>query len=219
MLRFIFSTTIALFFLSIMNSACKDRNCPDILKYQIPYSATPVRDTFHIGDTIRIEMNFNDHLTDLNGGIENTFPNFDFQLQLLSDRFDIDPPESKAVSFMDVFPMAGEVIPRALPSSGVSYYDVLPVYKDGFYHFECQVVLKQPGSFTFTLSPYVDDMIAPFKVNGNCDDLPLRITSKVNDGDPVKNNYHLLKSSPIPVYRNMTLERFGQSGFCFVVKS
>ena len=178
-----------------------------------------MKDTFRIGDTIQIDMSFSDRLTDLNGGVENTFSNFDFQLKIASDRFDIDPPESKAVEVMDVFPTVGQVIARSLPSSGVSYYEVLPVYRDNYYVFKCAMVLKQEGSFTFNLSPYTDDMIAPFKVKGNCDDLPLRIISKVNDGDPVKNNYHLLKSSPVPPYRDMTLERFGQSGFCFIVKS
>ena len=214
MLRFIALAAISL----LLIVSCKDKNCPNNLKYQIPYTAAPIQDTFQIADTILIEMNFSDQLTDLNGSVENTFRNFDFKIQLQCDRFDIDPPQGKAVSFMDVFPTVGEVIPRGLPSSGISYFEVLPIYEAEHYRFKAAVVLKQQGTFWFAISPYTDEMLAPFEIKGNCDHIPLHFTNKVNDGDPTANNYHLLKSSPVDAYRNITLERFGVGGFCFVVR-
>jgi len=214
MLRFIALAAISL----LLIVSCKDKNCPNNLKYQIPYTAAPIQDTFELGDTIWMEVDFHEKLTDLNGGVENTFHNFDFKLEVQCDRFDIDPPQGRAVSFMDIFPIVGQVVPRGLPSSEVSYLEVLPIYQDNYYRFKGAVVLKQQGTFVYTLTPYTDEMIEPFKITGNCDNIPLYITSKVNDGDPTANNYYLLKSSPVDVYRNMTIERFGQSGFCFVVR-
>jgi len=199
-------------------TSCKDKNCPDFLQYQIPYTTAPIQDTFQIGDTIWIEMNFADTLTDLNGNVSNTFSNYNFKLELQCDRFDIDPPQGKAVSFMDAFPSEGEVVARSLPTSGISYYEVLPVYEDRVYRFKSAFVLKQQGTFFCTVIPNTDDGIEPFEITGNCDHLSVGINSKVNNGNPTENNYHLLQSSPVPVYRDMTLERFGQGAFCFVVK-
>ena len=218
MLRYLALLAASLLLLCFSCGSCKDKNCPDFLQYQIPYTAAPIQDTFQIGDTIWMEMDFADTLTDLNGGIPNTFSNFNFKLELQCGRFDIDPPQGKAVSFMDAIPSAGEVASRVLPISDISYFEVLPVYTDRTYRFKSAFVLKQQGTFFCTITPNTDNRIEPFEITGNCDHLPLYINSKVNDGDPTENNYHLLKSSPVPVYRDMTLERFGQGTFCFVVK-
>lgn len=211
-----FTALVASFML--LCASCKDRNCPDYLLYQVPYTAVFAQDTLQIGDTIWMEMSFADTLTDLNGSIPNTFSNFDFKLELQCGRFDIDPPQGKAVSFMDAVPSVGELVAQVLPISGVSYFEVLPVYEDRMYRFKSAFVLKQQGTFLCTIVPNADNRLEPYKITGNCDHLSLNINSKINDGDPAENNYHLLKSSPVPAYRDMTLERFGQGAFCFVVK-
>ena len=213
MLRFITLAAASLLF----TASCKDKDCPDYLQYQIPYTATPVQDTFQIGDTIWMEMNFADQLTDLRGGIQNTFSDFDFRIELQCDRIDINPPQAEAVSFMDVFPTVGEALPRGLSSPGVSYFEILLDYKEHKYVFRSAVVLNKQGSFLCGLNPS-SSRINPFELDGNCTHLPLKINSKVNSGDPIANNYHLLKYSPVDAYRNMTMEGFGQNTFCFVVR-
>ena len=189
-----------------------------LLRNQVPYTASPIIDTFQLGDTIWIEMDFSDHLTDLHGGITNTFSNFNFKLRFECDRFDINSPQGKAVSFMDAFPSVGEVVSIVLPISDVSYFEILPLYEAHMYRFKSAFVLKQQGSFLCGITPLSDDLAEPFKISGKCDDLPLYVISKVNNGDSMENNYHLLKSSKVPVYRDVTLERFGEGLFCFVVK-
>ncbi len=198
--------------LAVFCSSCKDKNCPDYLQYQIPYTATLPQDTFQIGDTIWMEMNFADQLTDVRGNIQNTFKNFDFRLELQCDKMDIDPPQAKAVSYMDAIAIAGEIVPQ-----GISYYDIIPLYQGNRYIFKIAVVLKEQGMFVCAINPFSSNA-NPFELNGNCNHSPLNISSKVNGGDPIANNYHLLKNSPVEVYRNMTLEEFGQNSFCFVVK-
>ena len=68
-------------------SCCSDENkgCPDYLQYQVPYTASPIKDTFQLGDTIWIEMDFSDHLTDLHGGITNTFSNKSSEVPVYRD--------------------------------------------------------------------------------------------------------------------------------------
>jgi hypothetical protein len=212
------ATAVVIMLTASFCSSCKDKNCPDYLQYQIPYTAAPVQDTFQLGDTIWMEMDFADTPTDLNGSVSNTFTNYNFKLELQCGRFDIDPPQGKAVSFMDAVPSVGEVETRVLPTSEISYFEVLPEYKDYRYRFRSAFILKQSGTFFCTIIPNADNRTDPYKITGNCDHLPVSINSKVNNGDPAENNYHLLKSSPVPVYRDMTLERFGQGAFCFVVK-
>lgn len=215
--------SLTFYFLSVFWSvllslnACKDKNCPPYLVYQLPYTLTPARDTFQLGDTIWIEMDFPDVLTDREGGIENTFADYDFRLELVCERFDIDPPQSKAVSFFDALAVTGTAEAMGLSQSGISYYQLSPIYSDHRYRFKAALMLKQTGVFLLAVSPFQTDL-NPFKLNGACDHVRLYIGNWVNNGTAEGNNYHLLQSSPVDVYKNMTIEQFGNGGYCFVVQ-
>lgn len=185
--------------------------------YQVPYTVSPIRDTFNVGDTIWIEMNFGEVLTDINADIPNTFTNFDFKLEIQCERFDTTPPQGKTVDFLEAVVLLGEVIPRALPGAGVSYYEALPVYADQAYHFKGAFVLQQKGAFFCGIFPS-PPLSKPFEIRGQCNSSALSIESKVNNGDLTENNYYMLTSSPEPAYYNMTPTRFGQGAFCFVVR-
>lgn len=196
---------------------CKDKNCPGTMIYQVPYTVSPIQDTFSVGDTIWMEMNFREGLTDISADIPNTFSNFDFKLEIQCERFDTSPPQGKTIDFLKAIVLAGEVVSRTLPGAGVSYYEALPVYKDQAYRFRSAFVLQQKGAFFCGIFPN-PPLGAPFEIKGQCNSSALSIESKVNHGDLTENNYQMLKFSPEPAYYNMTPTRFGQGAFCFVVR-
>jgi len=185
--------------------------------YQVPYKVSPIQDTFSVGDTIWMEMDFNETLTDINADIPNTFSNFDFKLELQCGRFDKNPTQGKTIDFLDAIVLLGEVVPRALPGAGVSYYEVLPAYTSQAYRFKSAFVLQQKGAFFCGIFPN-PPLGEPFEIRGQCNSSALSIESKVNNGDLTENNYQMLTSSPEPAYSNMTPTRFGQGAFCFVVR-
>jgi hypothetical protein len=71
---------IATFILALVTSctSCKDKNCPDYLLYRLPAALYPQKDTFNIGDTLWVDMNFHEDIVDEIGSIKNTFNNYDF---------------------------------------------------------------------------------------------------------------------------------------------
>ena len=75
MLRYFNLLIASLFVLYSSCGSCKDEHCPDELFYRVPYSLSPMKDTFMVGDTIFMEMNFNEKLIDERGGVETSSGN------------------------------------------------------------------------------------------------------------------------------------------------
>ena len=214
----IFLLFLSSFFIPLLFcNGCKEQNCPPSLLYLLPYTISPVQDTFQLGDTIWIEMNFGDVLTDSNGNIQNTFSDYDFRLELVCGRFDIDPPQSTAVSFFDTQDFIGTSEPVGLPQSGVSYYKMFPKYQERFYRLKTALILKETGSFLLSVTPF-QWRGEPFKIVGVCDQISVKIWGKANNGNPEENNFYLLQSSPVEVYRNIHAADGHASGYCYIVQ-
>ena len=169
------------------NLHCKDRNCPDYLRYDLPVSLTPQIDTFQLGDILSLAIHFPKELIDERGGIANTFENFDFRFEIRSTRFDV--PEENTSQMFDLVSEAGSDTVLAFNS-----FDVLrfkPLY-DGFsYTYRGSLVLKKAGTFVIYIGCYNDDRFDPLEINGACDHLPLYIHCITNNGE--NNNIELVK--------------------------
>ncbi len=196
---------------------CKDKNCPDALFYQVPYTLTPAQDTFNLGDTIWIEMDFPEEMTDVNGGIKNTFRNYDFRIELGCERIDVNPGQAKTVDFLRFHEVLGRDSIINLPGAGVSGYRIFPIFQNGSYRFKCGLITEKKGFFTFGVTPvWFDENEERFHINGQCDNIPLDIGSKLIGAE---GNFHMLKYSAEPVYPNFPKDRFeNYGGYCFVVQ-
>ncbi len=203
--------------LTLSLPGCKDKNCPDNLLYLVPYSLSPTIDTFNIGDTIWVSINFDDVLTDVNGGIQNTFTDYDFRLKLQCDKIDVDPPEAHMSDYFYCIPVTGHIDTTILPQSSVSEFDIYPVYSNRNYQFRAALITRLKGIYLMALNPYGTNN-NPFKIQGECDSRSVNIDSKRNDGKPESGNYYLLKYSPSQVYFNFPVERFTPGLYAFVVK-
>lgn len=199
-------------------TGCKDKGCPDYLLYKIPLTLTPACDTFQLGDTIWIKLDFDHTLIDMNGGIANTFSNYDFRLEWQGDKISVTPLDAHAVAYFLPVHVLGATEPVGLPSSGVSFYKVFPEYDGQFYRFECGFVLRDTGTFVVALHPYKPVSGYDRQEGWDCPRTSFVLDTRINSGDPDENNFHLLKTSPEPVYQNMTRERFGTGAFAFVVE-
>lgn len=203
-------------FISSFCTSCKDKNCPDHLFYRIPYSLSPIKDTFNVGDTLRLEMNFRDELIDEIGNVKNIFLDYDFRIELQCGRIDSDPPLSNTSDCIDIRTIVGRDSSVLLPQSGVSFYKIIPEYSNKTYTFKCELVLKEKGLLYFGIVPF-NTNADPFEISGECDHLPITIGSKLDN--EAENNYHMLQWAANPVYHTFDEKRFSDyGGYCFVVK-
>lgn len=212
----IFSFLTSSFFV-LVYSSCKDKNCPDFLFYQVPYTLTPAKDTFNLGDTLWVEMDFPEEMTDVNGGIKNVFHNYDFRIELACDKMDIDPPMAKTTDYLRFHKVIGQSTVVNLPGAGVSGYKILPVFQDDRYRFKCGLITQKKGLFFIGLTPVdPDENGNDFQIDGQCDHTSLSIGTKLVGAE---GNFHLLQYGLNSAYRILPKDRFEMFGsYCFVVK-
>ncbi len=201
----------------ITSSSSCNKGCPDRLFYRIPYEVYPMRDTFAVGDTLWVELNFSKDMTDEIGNIKNSFPNFDFQINAGCERIDIDPPLAHTLDFLSIHTLIGSDSSANLPVSGVSYYRLVPVYSLENYTFKCFFIVKEKGLFSFGLGSTASTEENPLQFNGVCDNIPIQFGSHLaNDSE---NNYHILQWATNPAYHRIDAQRFRDyGGYCFVVR-
>lgn len=210
-----FFAAICIFWASSCTS-CKDKNCPDYLFYRIPYSLHPMKDTFTVGDTLWLTMDFSEELIDERGNIKNTFQNYDFRMGIGCERIDIDPPLAHTLDYLRIFTLIGTDSSIFLPSSGVSLFTFVPDYTDKKYVFKCALVIQEKGLFYFGAGPS-EGLGEAFTIDGECENMPLEIGSKLVD--EANNNFYMLQWASNSAYHSLSLDRFrNYGGYCFVVK-
>ena len=195
----------------------KDKNCPDYLLYRLPATLYPANDTFNIGDTIWLEMNFNQDMLDDMGNVENSFVDYDFNMSFQCARIDTDPPIPKTVDFFKLYSFIGKDSALILGNSGISEYKIFPAIMTKGYQLKFAAIPKQKGLFMFGIGP-VERYGMPFLVKDNCTNVTVQIGVKLNN-DNDDNNFHLLQFAAHSSYRNITKENFQKMGsYCIVVK-
>ena len=184
--NFFLAATLLLGAIGAANLRCKDRNCPDHLEYHLPVSLTPQIDTFQLGDTLSLAINFPQELVDKQGGIANTFENFDFRFEISGYRYDVQ--EENTSQMFDLISEAGSDTVLAFNS-----FDILrftPLYDGSQYTYRGSLVLKKTGTFVIYISCYNDDTSDPLEIIGKCDHVPLYIYCMTNNGE--NNNVELV---------------------------
>ena len=176
-----------------------------------------MKDTFTVGDTILLELNFNKDMADEIGGIKNSFPNFDFQINAGCERIDIDPPLAHTLDYLSIHTSIGSDSSASLPVSGVSFYRLVPLYSSEKYVFKCTFTVREKGVFSFGLGSTASTRENPLQFEGVCDNVPIEFGSHLaNDSE---NNYHMLQWAANPAYHRIDAKRFSDyGGYCFVVK-
>lgn len=192
-----------------------NKDCPDYLFYKVPYSISPMKDTFNVGDSIWVNLDFKEELTDENGGVTNVFRNYDFRFRVSSDKMDIDPPLAQTANFFDLHSITGSDSLISLPISNISVFSISTVELVGIYKYQGVFILKEKGLFWFGLGTTSDT--GKFGISGNCSKVPVYIGSRVTNES--ENNYHMLQWAANSAYHNIDAKRFSDyGGYCFVVE-
>ncbi|MCA0236705.1 MAG: hypothetical protein LCH81_10005 [Bacteroidetes bacterium] len=198
-------------FLFASGLSCKDKNCPNSLVYHLPVTVTPLSDTFNIGDSLYVDIDFPEELMDINGEIGNTFENFDFKLFISTARYDV--PHQYSSQAFDLYTVEGS--DTLVEFSSSNEYALTLKYKESKYKYTGYIILKEPGVFAVYFASYYESFTDPLTIRGNCDHLSVHLYCETNDGQ--NNNVELVS----PYNGNSTFweNQFKKGGgYAFVVR-
>ncbi len=175
--------------------SCKNDDCPTGLKFRTPYSVYPMLDTFSVGDTLWVEMNFPTELTDEANTLTAQFDNYDFNFELGCNQIDIDPIYGYATEIVDFQSLLGKGESNIYGSFSV--YGITPTFENGYYKFKSILILKNSGLFALALDPFNDPYEAFNVPNTEC---KAQIWGVLTNTD--QNNYFMLKYASSLAYSN-----------------
>lgn len=190
---------------------CKDKNCPDHLEYNINVSLSPQKDTFNMGDTLWLSISIPQELADVQGGIKNTFENFDFKLRIVGYRYDEFHEFSTRI--FNVISQVGA--DTAYQFSFFDEYALETVFNGFEYNYKAFLILKESGVFAIYCGTRYNQNTNPVEISGACDRFPIYLYCITNNGE--NNNVELV--SPYNGNSSFWEEQFRLGGgFAFVVR-
>ncbi len=206
------SLPIWAFIFCILHFSCRDKNCPGVLEYHLPVSIAPLQDTFDIGDTLFLAINFPKKMIDKQAEIENVFENYDFRIEVSGSRYDIR--HSVVSHIIDLTSQVGK--DSLLSYSSFDIFRLNPNFDGNEYHYNGLLILQESGVFALSIYCFSDNRINPFEITGNCDHLNVHFYCDTNEG--MDNNVELVKPYFVGNPDNWDNDFKKNGGFAFVVR-
>lgn len=122
-------------------------------EFEIPFTISPAKDTFAIGDTITIESNFGDSLFSHLSKKYYQIGDFDFLISIYFDDLKTNP--LIGTTAYDVFPITG--ISREDPSSFGKQFFMKHEYKDAKHRYKVKIVMREKGYYNFAPGSFISD--------------------------------------------------------------
>jgi hypothetical protein len=180
-----------------LNSSCEPKD--DIylsLDYEIPVDIYPATDTYRVGDTLTIKIQFNKYLTDRSGEYSTVFENFDFQGEVgfleLSNKNLTYGSQPGAFGKVNIQNKIGS-IEVGSDTGALLNYD----YDGENYTLVSKFILNRKGMFSLVFytsnSVYNTDFKSKLNIEGKIANIK-EIYYKVNDGK-VNNNYLIFENT------------------------
>lgn len=167
------------------------------LKFEIPITFANINDTIPIGKGISISSDLNYLLEDLNSNEElNTK---DILIDLSLTIFKINEENHEYVpEEIEILEKEGEIeifsYSSELVETGIGYsYNIFYADNLDYRHFEFEIKFAEAGLYCMIFNSFYlkyDPMIIP-----NCNENLRRNDIRLNNGDIVENNYHLILNS------------------------
>jgi hypothetical protein len=117
------------------------------MRFQVPLSTTPIKDTINLGDTIILEANFSDSVLDIISGKYFKLTNLDFKTRiaiLKVGNTDLSLPEQPGATAL--FNFINEI--GAVTDLSQSFGGLKCEYVNGYYKAKIRVIPIQKGVFT-----------------------------------------------------------------------
>ena len=180
---------ILVFFLFHLPSCTPKGDCPSYVTYRPPARISPVRDTFQIGDTLSLSLEFPKALKADELSDSTSFEDFNFQLLFYTVRHDIY--HEFTFNTLDLTDVIGSSTANSFSES--QDYNLHLVYDGAMYRYSAILVLKEKGTFESRLVSRYDNRSYPAVYEGKCSHRSTEFRCVMNTGNPVDNNIDLIK--------------------------
>lgn len=203
--------SILLLFTLLLLTACPQEKitCHQGINLRFPVRVTPIEETTRVGDTLRIEVAFDQILDDDKDTVYGFSEEIYFNFSLNIARIDTSPWQWAVANF-EVIDSAGNS--EEIHFNGGTYLLNLS-YEDNWYRYEGRVVPNTPGLYflSFDDRTFSPDNIILYK---NCN-YKYRVKHRINEG--ADNNFAYLRESPDTNIANMPREIFDDGVFVLKV--
>ncbi len=190
--------------------------CTRDYSFTVPVKITPIRDTFHLGDTLQISMNFPKNM------IDNSSDSFDlsaFPFNATIDLLKIDEaPFSDGPGMASYKAITGGINVVYFSATASEEVQIVFDKATNLFLFSCNVILEKKGVFDLSYqSADFFDEFNEFDFKNECRTNSVKIFYDL-EADSTKTNFELLGQSPDSQIVAITREKFDKSGgFAFVV--
>ena len=209
--------------LPLLFASCREecRNIPGGYEFVLPAELSPARDTFRIGDTIRVVSSFSDEVFERKTQRIYTLEDFRFHPVTVISKIDVTSAKEDGLKSFDI------LIAPEFDYHVQLYNDAIELlgqylYERGEYLLEYRLVAKEIGLFFFKQGSLLYPLDEWQKFPGKkCKHVHAEARVTLNGG--ADNNIDFLRESPDPHYRDWVLQdpegrfhKFG--GYCFYVR-
>ncbi|HHB78097.1 MAG TPA: hypothetical protein ENK85_02545 [Saprospiraceae bacterium] len=219
MMKYLFS----IFVLITFNMSCTScdsispvEKCSRDFLFSIPVTLSPALDTFRIGDTILVEMNFPIEMEDVNSGDTINMADFPFNTELALVKIDTNP-STNGNNIVEYFCFEGQLNIQPLTGGGQAVQ--IQFAKDTTsFSFACKILLKKKGVFAIGYGSYfLDEFDGELEIGCRTSSVDISYPLTIKNGTD-SYNYHLIQQSPNPNISKITQETFDKYGeYAFVV--
>jgi len=182
------------------------------LQFNVPVQVYGIKDTLHLGDTLRIKLEIPEQLAERNSGILYDFIDYNFKLITYIEKIDTTPVTAHSKVDFDWITLTGESI-----YTSIGAYTVNPLYENRIYRYEVLILAKKKGLYVFGMNSVFFRASPLEQLKGPCSKNQVEVYCKlIND---MNTNFEFLKNSLDPVYQRLDRQRFDDfAGFSFYVK-
>jgi len=160
---------IGIIILITLGTACEPKESPSPnLIFDIPISVTPEQEIYKVGDTIWIDINFQNVLTDTSGLYSVTFDDYNFNATLnilkLTNKNLNYAYQPGGFSYVQTVDKVGQI-----DIAGDSAAELIYTYDLGKYTLKSLIIVRHPGVYSMLFSTansyYNPEFISSWKVN------------------------------------------------------
>ncbi|MCL6260312.1 hypothetical protein M3O96_14515 [Aquiflexum sp. TKW24L] len=165
--------------------------------FEIPITVSPVKEAYHIGDTIHVEVEFHKELTSFNQDFTYSFEDFNFfawiRCTQLLDKTKDQPDQPGGLGGFNIVNTKGGLFPFSSAGAEMNY-----IFENDMYVMKTSLILRRPG--IYSISFHTNNGAYNFEFQKQLD-VPGKVVKignlvyKVNNG--IGGNNHLIFENTI----------------------
>jgi hypothetical protein len=218
-LQRLYSLFFAITIIPLLASCGKLKGCQHNgwtdFSFELPVTISPTKDTFNIGDTIWIDINYGDYLVNYEYDSHKTYDMTGYDFKTSYSITDLNTPKP-SISYHNpnITTYKGNTTFTSIMTADYNLISVSYTHENGMNSYKAAFVVDKPGFYAITFQNIIE-------VNARgidkCPNEHISVNYPTNNnGD---NNYEMLQYAPKSDFGSLSLDDFHKAGgYCFYVK-